>query len=216
MEATVTMPISQLDELRKTIASTQEELKTLKSNQHKIELTIKEECSAVHYRDEPAYDAIRWERMVRTPYLKKELHTIQHSFENMEEFVEPLTDVARSKVRAELDQAEQVASSAVCDLANAKGEFARQKAQMMEAHDKELYEIEKAKVELKKLHEEKVAQLESKIKELQGEAIALAKDEQIAQLNTNFTLLLNSVKAYNDNSWFKKITIPEFKDTKKK
>jgi hypothetical protein len=244
MNAEVTMPIAQLDELRDSLKKSLEENKRLLENTSKIELTVNLKEQVRDYeKEQREYDAAKWnnhggplqtrveymvvnrwdgvlESIPTTTRFKMQTKEISHSFENMSQFMDPLIDIAREKVRTELDQAERVASTAVQDLAIAKGEFATKKAAMIESFDKEIYDLTKTHKGIIAGMNDEAELLKREIKELKNEAINLSKDERISIVESDLEAILATINTFNNYSTWNRfknsIQIPELKSTKKK
>lgn len=240
MNAEVTMPIAQLDELRDSLKRSQEECRVLQGNKSKIELTVKLQAQERDYDRENmeyrmsghGYGARSASLIARTNWdgtlsaipsyarFKTVEQTIFSSFENVDHFTEPFTNIAREQVRSELNQAEQVASTAVQDLAIAKGDFANKKAQMIETFDKEVYELTQAQKSAIEVKNDEIELLKTEIKALKNEAITLSKDQQIKDLSEDLTTIMRVFEQYNGMGRWAKLTgtveIPELKSQKKK
>lgn len=233
MNAEVTMPIAQLDELRDSLKKSQEECKMLGENRSKIELTVKFQTQQRDYDREAqerymastrgshnygssglfnsGYSELRemWDGTIQAVPSYAKFKTVSkevsHSFQNMEQFIEPLTEIAREKVRKELEQAEKTASFAVQDLAKAKGDYAKQSASMIEQHDKDVFKLTEVHKKSILTKDETIKGLETTIKELQGEAISLSKDEQIKKQKNAIGALITAIDTYNNKSNWNKL-----------
>lgn len=176
MNATVTLPIGDLDNLRNEKKELEEKVKFYEKHQKEVKLTVREHYFGQEYVGERLGYRLGYYQMVDR-YIEKEPQYI-----NFEDVRAELKKEEESKVIEKLGKLER-------EVVSLKSKIEEEKTK----HSKLILELDKVKQEELKSYIDKAKEKEDalnlEIKKLKGEIIDLDKDEQIEQLKNQISEL---------------------------
>jgi flagellar biosynthesis regulator FlaF len=176
MNATVTMPIKELDDLRNNLKTTLEELSTYKKNQKKIEVTT----SDIYYTT-----GINYDNFGRSYYSeKKDKRVVSKEYINFEDIELEFKQKAEDKVSTTIKTLEKTISDLRIKENSIEKEY-RDKVSSLTI-----------------TFNNKTDELTKEIQRLKDEKVDLTKDELILKLENEILLLKNPPKRKFFDSWF--------------
>jgi len=179
MNATVTMPVSDLDSLRDKIKELTEINKQLESVQKQVKLIIKKKEFQTSFEYE-------MNRGYRVPYYKdREVYVEKEPvYVNFEEVLEELRSKVQTEFIEKIGDLERKNINLQKDLETEKKEKLKSYNSLVEIHKKNLEEEKESYTIV-------INELEKKIKILKGELVDLGKDKEIKQLKQTLLELQN-------------------------
>jgi len=185
MNATVTLPISELDNLRDTIKDLTSKCADYEKTSKQVKLTLIDKYYSVEPND------MGWSRI---QYVNKQKTVETHQYINLEDIIDVLKYEQEQKVIDKLSKLEYEIKS------------------LNEKNSKQYNEFVDKVNTLRKEHEEEVKKKENEIKVLKGELVDLNKDQEIEKLNNqlnNQTKKINDLQSkvidFNEVSFFQKL-----------
>lgn len=191
MNAEVTMPIIELDKLRKTIENQEAIIEEYKKNEKSVLLKV----SSSYYTSELQHS------FGHTPafYKSVEKTVIEPpQYIGFEEVKEELKREDESKVIQDLGTKNRRIISLEKEIQNNKTEYQRNIDTLTHTHKIDLENREK-------IYNENSLKYENEIKKLKGELVDIGKDEKIDMLNRQIKGLIAEVEQLNNRTFFQRL-----------
>ena len=199
MNVTVTIPITDFDNLRNEVKVLKDQNKTLSENQKQIKLII------ARTNLQPATNGLYY------PHLKEQEVVMRETFVNMDSVIEPITEAARKRVDKEFKNLEKSVAKAIDDLTQERLSHVRALASKEEAYESKLdkHKAENEKI-VKKLKDE-INELKNTNKDLtesvetlsNGTVSGVVKGYYAAAIS-DVALLKYILDMHNSKPWWKR------------
>lgn len=178
MNATVTLPIGELDKLRGTIEYQDKLIEEYKKNEKSVLLVVKEKSTRMEY--------IPMRNIWDSPkYIEKEYYLEQPPlYIGFDEVKEELKKNAESEVIEKIGKLEREKKNFEQSIQNNLTHFEETLSSTKKSYEEKIKELNKS-------YEDKIESLNKEIRVLKGELIDLGKDEQIKKLTEEIENLKN-------------------------
>lgn len=178
MNATVTLPIGELDNLRTTITNQKEVIEDYKKNQKSVLLVVKKKS----YQTEYVPPRNMWDS---PKYIEKEYYLEQPPlYIGFDEVKEELKKNAESEVIEKIGKLERERKNLEQSIQNNFTHFEETLSSTKKSYEEKIKELNKS-------YEDKIESLNKEIRVLNGELVDLGKDEQIKKLTEEIENLKN-------------------------